>query len=218
MRSGSRVWIVTRGLVGPLVLLLALAGCSNEPEVVASEPKPVDQSRQVRAAVSVKATGAAEFDWETEEILQVTRVGGPHIDANLLSVGFLLPQKTDEDPKNRFRWAFDLLNAYEDEPGTFEISSQAINPQGLRSLAFLIWMRVKDGSIEQAQDESEVEFLERFGEVRQACTVEIGEDVLSGSMACPELANDEGETVSLKVSWRDGEVVPEPVEAEASDR
>lgn len=200
-----------------LALLVLLAGCGGngsgegEPEESASPTEAasesdVDKSRTFRAKVHAEGTGAAAFTWDGEQEILLTRVGSPDIEVNLLSAGFKNPEKLTTDPAYRFRWAFDLLNAYRDAPGTFEITGDAVNAQGLKSAAFLIWMKVKDPSKDAVFDMSEVDFLKEFNQVQEPCTLEVGENESTGTLRCPALATKDGEVAGLTVTW---EEIPE---------
>lgn len=220
MRAGMRF------LAAMSVAALMLSGCSSSPD---AEPEPtdeatsessandVDKSFKMLADLEVTGSGVAAFSWQGREEVQITRVGNPSIDTNLLSAGFLVPVKTD-DPQNRFRWAFDLLNAYADEPGTFTIDANPVNEQGLKSLAFLIWLRATEANKDKdaLQDMSEVEFLKEFRTILKPCTIVIGEGILSGSIDCPELATEDGEVAGMKVAWSNGEKLSEEDDAAES--
>lgn len=190
---------------------LLLAGCGGGKPAVTPSPtvsedaspakSDVDKSRKFVARVTAVGTGAAAFTWEGEQEIILTRVGKQGLDVNLLSAGFAIPEVVDNDRSLRFRWAFDLLNAYADEPGTFTIDGAPQGQQGLRSSAFLIFMKVKDPSKDEVFDMKEVEFLKEFNVMKQACTVEVGEGEKTGKLTCPELATKEGESAGLTVSW-----------------
>lgn len=191
------------------VLSSACGGGGGDPEPDASPsgtataPSKVDRSRNFRARVRAEGTGAAVFTWEGEQEIVLTRVGGPNIQVNLLSAGFATPEILPHDRAHRFRWAFDLLNAYEDQPGTFDITGEALNAQGLKSQVFLIWMKVKDPSKDAVFDMAEVEFLKRFDQLQKPCTVEVGENESTGTLRCPALATVEGEVAGLTVTWEE---------------
>lgn len=214
MNGKARRGRALRGIAAAAVLALLAAGCggngsggddpdpSESPSDGATQSE-VDQSRTFRAKVHAEGTGAAAFTWDGEQEIVLTRVGGPDIDVNLLSAGFKDPEILTSDPSLRFRWAFDLLNAYEDQPGTFEITSDPVNAQGLKSQAFLIWLKVKDPSKEAVFDMEEVEFLKEFRELKEPCTVEIGENESTGTMSCPALATPEGEVAGITVTWEE---------------
>jgi hypothetical protein len=199
------------GAVG-LLLAALLAGCSGgQADPPSESPSPSDEassiadsvnrSRTFLAKVRAQGTGAAAFTWEGEQEILLTRVGNKDIDVNLLSAGFKLPEIVTNDRSLRFRWAFDLLNAYGDEPGTFTIDGAPEGGQGLRSSAFLIFMKVKDPSKDEVFDMKDVEFLKEFNQMKQACTVEVGEGEKTGKLVCPELATTEGESAGITVVW-----------------
>lgn len=194
-------------------LAVLFTGCTRDgggdepsPTASSSEEDPansVDQSRTFRAKVHAEGTGAAVFTWDGEQEIVLTRVGNSSLDVNLLSAGFKDPEIVTSDPSLRFRWAFDLLNGYEDKPGTFQITSEAVNAQGLKNQAFLIWMKVKDPSKEVVYEMEEVEFLKEFREIKEPCTVVVGENESTGSLTCPSLASAEGEVAGITVTWEE---------------
>lgn len=201
-------------LVGTLMALTALvAGCArdgggDEPTPSASPSEEgtessVDQSRTFRAKVHAEGTGASVFTWDGEQEIVLTRVGGPDIDVNLLSAGFKDPEIVTSDPTLRFRWAFDLLSGYEDKPATFQITADPVNAQGLKNQAFLIWMKVKDPSKKAVFEMEEVEFLKEFREIKEPCTVVVGENESTGSLTCPALATADGEVAGITVTWEE---------------
>ena len=202
-----------RGVVALAVLALVAVGCGgngggDDPSPSASPSdgaakSEVDRSRTFRAKVHAEGTGAAVFTWDGEQEVVLTRVGSPDIDVNLLSAGFKDPEILTSDRAFRFRWAFDLLQGYEDKPGTFEITADPVNAQGLKNTAFLIWMKVKDPSKEVVYDMAEVDFLKTFDQLKAPCTVEIGENESTGTLSCPSLATAEGETAGLTVTWEE---------------
>lgn len=216
-------WNARRAAACALALLL-LAGCANssEPDPTSSEQAAEDeddeytQVTQVVADMEVEGTGAAPFSWTGEGLLHVTRVGTPEIDVNLLTVGFAEPMVVTNDPRHRFRWSFDLLDDYRDRPGTFTIDDET-NESGMHSLAMLLFMRVEDPTKPAVYDMEEVEFLKQFDQLAQPCQVEVGEDVLSGSLTCPELRSAEGESAGVRLSWTNGRVRSEDPERGSGD-
>lgn len=203
-------WLTGWLLVGSLVLA-GCAGSSPDPaegddavdasateDGEASAEDELQNQEESMSLVRMEVTGDETFTWEGEREVLVTRVGGPDLDVNLYSAGFQAPQQL-EDPQNRFRWAFDLLNAY-DGPGTYEIES---TPGGITSTAFLIYMRVvADKAAEEAVFEWEdVELYKEYRELVQPCALVVEDDAVSGSLTCPELATEDGETVAMSVSW-----------------
>lgn len=152
------------------------------------------------AHVRVVVSGARSFTWEGREDVHVTRAGAANESVNLLSVGFLQPVKLETDPASRFRWAFDLLDEYEDRPGAFTITG-ATKPGGVQSGAFLTFMRVTDATQDIVHDWRQVELLEDYRGVGQPCTVELSEELAQGSLNCPELTDEQGNAVRVEVDW-----------------
>lgn len=203
-------------------LILALAGCraSESADGQAVEPipwepleakevdGPVDRSRDFRAMVKAEGTGAAPFRWEGEQVVSLIRVGDPELSVNIVSAQVRDPQQLTDDPAARFRWGFDLFGDYDDEPGDYTFDGSP-TPNGKRSAALLVWMRVKDGSKPAVFSMDEVEFMENFTELREPCTVTLGPLERTGALRCPAVANENGEVAGFTVSWEElGEVPP----------
>lgn len=217
MNGTARRGRVLRLAAMAMALAALAAGCGRggggeEPTPTASPSEgasdsasdsAVDRSRAFRAKVHAEGTGAAPFVWDGEQEVLLTRVGGPDIEVNLLSAGFKVPEIIDADPSLRFRWAFDLLNAYKDQPGEFDITADPVNAQGLRSTAFLIFMKVKDPTKETVYEMEEVEFLKEFKELKEPCKLVVGENGSTGSLTCPALASAEGEVAGLTLTWEE---------------
>lgn len=208
---------VMRGLSWRRIVVvgaLVAAGCAGEgpaPSARDAVATPVEETsaapsadpatRELPSTVVVKATGAAQFTWRGEQDVVVSRHRTEQV--NLLNVGFRHPEILPDDPVHRFRWAVDLVDGYEDKPGTFTLTGEVLPGTSVRHNVFLVWMRV----VEEARDKpavfewDEVVFLEDYHELRQPCVLEVGEGVLSGSLRCPELADKQGKVVGLEVSW-----------------
>lgn len=204
-------WPRWRVLVAVLLLGL-LAGCRGASTTAAGETESPDDTtlaedtaddqaptvERVSAQVRVEVSGAHTFVWEGKQDILFTRAGRPGNAVNLLSGGFENPQPLDEDPRNRFRWAFDLRE-YQDAPGSFNLDGVV---GGAGSSAFVIVMRVLDGSKLAVHDWAEVELFEQYQRLDQPCTLEVGAGHRSGVLRCPALAEAEAEkTLSLSVTW-----------------
>jgi hypothetical protein len=208
MSGGAKGWIATL----LIALLVLAAGCDRgapdadeaaaienaEDDPLIGDPDarpPVVE--QLPSKVRVEVAGAHQFVWEGEQFVHFTRAGAPGRSVNLLSAGFESPQPLDEDPRQRFRWAFDLRE-YADAPGTFSLSG-VVGGEG--SSAFVIIMRVTDGSKPAVHDWDEVELFEQYQRLEEPCSLELGEQHRSGELRCPALAEEGGKTVSLRVTW-----------------
>lgn len=207
-----------RAALRALCLALLAGGCSapvvgdRGPTPPATEPatepdgsetarNPLDRSREFPAQVRVEGTGAAAFTWEGTQTVVLNRLGGLGLRTNLLSAGFLNPEPLPEDRSLRFRWGFDLMGVYADEPGTFTYDGKD-GPTAGSNLVF-VWMKVKDPAKSAVFEEDEVEFLKYFTVLRQPCTVEVGEGERTGTLRCPEVATEDGETAGLTVAWQE---------------
>jgi len=197
-----------------LCVVLGVGGCSGDgsavvdSEQVSAESRAVieehSSQRPVSMRVRVESTGAAQFTWEGVRDVLLTRTGESGSEVNLLSVGFDTPEALPERPTDRFRWGIDLLSAYEDKPGTFTITSDPVTSQGIKNVVLFIWMRVVGDKASEAAvfDWEDVVFLERFEEIRQPCTLQVGEQALSGSVTCPELATKGGLVSAVTITWQ----------------
>lgn len=161
----------------------------------------VDRPRDFLAEVTVEGTGAVPFRWEGHQTVHLIRVGRPGMDVNLLSASVELTEQLPEDRAARFRWGFDLFNVYADRPGTFTFDGT--ESAAVKSGVLFVWMRVKDASKEAVFDESELEYLENFTQLRNPCTVEVGEGERTGALRCPEVANEDGEVAGFEVRWQE---------------
>lgn len=206
------------------LLLLAGTGCgggerSSSGAVTTAAAKTDEELtpprvEQLRSLVTVSMTGARALDWEGVQRVHLTRAGGPTRDVNLLTAGFAEPQILPRDPRIRFRWAFDLLNQYADEPATFTIDPIPAAPSPpagaepaaapVASNVYLTYMQVAEGSKEKEAvfDWDEVEVYEEYNRLAQPCTVQVADEARSGTLRCPALRAENGQIVSLTVSWR----------------
>lgn len=213
--SGMRAGVAVMALLS--VLASACSGRAADPPVseapvAADDDGDLDRSRNFYADITVDVSGAAAFHWQGEDIIVHSRIGKHGAPVNLLSAGVRFPTPTDAGRRDRFRWAFDYVGGYRDEPGTYQFTGDPVNAQGLASNAFLIFLRAKDPTAEAVYDMDEVEFLKEFRETRKPCTLEVGELERTGTLDCPELATADGETVSLRASWRETRPAPDELE------
>lgn len=200
-------------LCGALALLLVVSsGCArNEAPRTAEQPappiseddtSPLDRSRDVSVRVHATITGAADVQWQGTEIMTIARVGKLGTPVNLFSAGFTEPVRLPDEPTLRFRWAVELLDAYDDKPGDHVIQPTVPGAAGVSS-AFVVVLRVNDAARDKlvVHDWGEVESLRYYDHVRQPCTLHIGDDESEGRLHCPELATAEGETVAATIEW-----------------
>lgn len=201
-----------RIFAGALALLALLAtGCDGErgkadespspqPETVSDEEQVV-RNDDLPAHVAVTVSGDQEFSWEGDTTIRVTRAGSLGLAVNLLSAGTVLPQQLEDEPRASFRWAYDLVNEFTDEPGTYELRPRQDGDQ-IASNAFVIFIRAKEEAPLPPRTEEDVEVYLEYNQVKQACMLTIEEGSGDrGSLQCPELATADGRTVALQVTW-----------------
>jgi len=212
--TGMRSWTVVLGTA----LMILLSACSQDQTDVASgaaSPAPAespdvpfpDASRAEPARVTVTVTGDLSLTWEGESELRIVTLTPEEESANIFSVGFEELHTTITDGE-RFRWAFDVLGAY-NGAGTYMVpAGGGQGPQpggletGLRSSAFLLHVTLAEG-VDHGPPYTEEELLSAtaYDQVLQDCTIIVSDDEATGTVDCPELANNEGHTISMDVTW-----------------
>lgn len=203
-----------------LVTAIMLAGCTAEPqdgevEAPVEDDQSAEPSRSVPAFVSISVSGALAFEWADEVPLQIVTLTPDERAAHLLSVGVLDPVPVSADRAHeQFRFAFDLVGGYDGE-GTYTIpaaSDDAGQPAAppdagatdtsYMSSAFIVFVSLADPGLEDPYVEENFEDIQGFSRALQDCVIEVAQGESSGSLACPELADDDGNTVRLDVEWR----------------
>lgn len=211
----------TWALVFIVAAAVVMGGCSSgqeEPPSAAEStptvPEPegtgaVDRSREFPATVTVEGTGAAAFHWEGTQTINFIRVGRADLKVNLLSASVDNPERLPEDPAARFRWGFDLQKVYEDHPGVFTFDGRT--GERARSGVPFVWMRVTDSAAHKPStfDEGELVFLKRFTVLQEPCTVDIGAGEHTGTLRCPAVATEDGETAGFTVTWVEQDATPQ---------
>lgn len=185
---------------------MVLTGCSadgpatpDSPSATPSEGAKTGASEQ-QARVTVRVSGAENYRWEGRQLLRFLREGALGESVNLLSVGAVLPQALD-DPRDRFRWAFDLINQYADKPGSYTLERDTGTSE-VSSNILLISMRVKDGSKSAVFDWADVERFVEYTELQEPCVVEVGPEATSGTLSCPAVADAKsGQVVAIEAEW-----------------
>lgn len=207
-----------RGTTMAVALAFSLAACvadsgarppqeHNSPTVTptaTADPQDTDRNLDFDARVTVSVSGEVAIEWAGKLLVNLSRVGGPGQSANVLTVGTWVPEVVGHDPKTRFRWAFDLINTYNDKPGTFLMPGQPTGG-GLRNTMLLLYMRVVDDKQgEQAVFKMEdVEMLREHTQIVEPCILEIiSEDARTGRLDCPALRAKQGGTVHVNIHWQ----------------
>lgn len=173
----------------------------DSPDSSEAARNPMDHSREFVGEVRVEGTGAATFTWEGTQTVILNRLGGPGLGTNFLSAGFANPEPLPQDRALRFRWGFDLMGVYGDEPATF--TYDGTEGPSVGSNVVFVWMKVKDPSKQAVFEEDEVVFLKQFTVLRRPCTLTVGQGERTGTLHCPEVATADGETAGFTVVWRE---------------
>lgn len=201
-----------------LAAVLALPACGTDAPVgaaatpadqAAADQAPADQapadqatgvtrSRSQPARITVEVDGAVTIHWERDGEVRIVTVTPTERAVQLLSVG--LEQLQDAGDGAWFRTAFDVVGGY-DGPGTYTIAP-AEDGAGIHSNAFLIHATVTDPDADPVLTSDNIDEVREFARATVACTVEVTADENSGSLTCPALADEAGDTVSLRMTWR----------------
>ena len=176
----------------------ACGGGDDAPAKPAFDTKPL--SRSVPVQLEVRATGANEVRFEQRTAVRIVTFRPEKRDLSLLSVGIEGFQPLADG--SQFRFALDVAGRY-DGPGRYTIAPPAASGAKVGSdlsNALLMLVQLKDPKAPLSA--SNVAGALRFDRPSSACTVELEPDRSSGSLTCPELADQTGKTVNLRVHWR----------------
>ena len=199
MRAFVRLGVVA-GLVASI--LGACGGAPTDQRAPASEsassaaPGPAPEVRTLAAEVEVVSSGAVAVDYRaaTDVTVSVFRPGKTEV--SLLTVGLAEERRLGN---LAFRTAFDLAGQYAG-PDRYTIPAAGAST-GASSIsgALLLTADLKDpaGDVVAAN----VTRSRRFDRALEPCAVVVEKDERSGSISCPRLADEGGETVDLRMTW-----------------
>jgi hypothetical protein len=191
---------------GATVTTAGASPATASPAAPATPPADGDQgdeevsSRLEPAAVSLRTSGAATVDWQEAVGLRIVTVLPEERALRLLSVG--IEDFKDLGNGRWVRFAFDLVGAYEG-PGEYTIPAEGgpADPNDSAGLTntFVHIARPADSARPLAADN--IAGADEYTRPLEACAIVIGEDVRSGSLTCPSLADGDGQTISLHLVW-----------------
>ncbi len=192
----SRAW-----LAAALLVVSALGACGNGdddadvlPSPLAIEtPAPGAEIRIHAAEVAIEIRGAIEVDVHDTARVQVTEILGEGTPQAtwFLQVGFAEPVFLEEH--RLFHVGFDLAPGLYRGAGTYELSEEGASPiEGSGGLA--------SGVIIRLSELAEGTHAE-FGRFVAPCSLEVTQKAIRGEVDCPELADEEGRSISLAMSW-----------------
>jgi hypothetical protein len=184
-----------------LAICVLLGACwSGEVASNAAVTDQQDVSREEHAFLTIETAGAVNFHWEQATNLRIVVLTPEEQSVHLFSVG-LEDMQIMGDVHERFRFAFDLIGGYAGA-GNYEIPAATGDDEGIRSGAFLVYARVIDPEADLPYLPQNLEYVADFNLPLLPCMVAVAEEESAGTIQCPELADGEGNTISLKASWR----------------
>lgn len=189
---------VRRRLLALALAMAAATSCGgDEPEAPpASKAAPKSDVRTLAAKVEVVATGAVAVDYREATDVTVSLFQPGKVEVSLLTVGLAEERRLGN---LAFRTAFDLAGQYVG-PDRYEIPAVgAASGASSISGAFLLTAELKDPAGGVVEDN--VTSARRFDRPLDPCEVVVAEDERSGTMTCPRLADADGQTVDLRMTW-----------------
>jgi len=217
-RGMARVlaWRVARLLAGLLLLTVATSACSDSAgkqlietpgaDAADVDDSGLDQSRDMTARVTVTVSGDRSFTWQGTETVTLTRVGGPGLQVNLLSAGFVTPVPLNGQAKGQrtelFRWGFDVVEDYQDSPGVFTIAPTKTEESGIASNVVMLYAKLRR-DIDVADQDDDIEVQQLFDTLPEPCTVEVGPNEATGRLSCPAVEDRQGARISLVAEWEE---------------
>jgi len=211
--------VLIKRIAAALILLsLATVGCASSGDDAgdATPKATIDRdkvSKSIASHLKVAVDGAVSFTYDDDTDLRIVTIDEPGLEqVRFLSVGIEKFKKIAGG--ERFRIAFDLVGVY-DGAGTYELpkvggAEETAEPRSdaegaAASLAsdlskpILIYYELKEGESSPGPDS--VKRAHQFENAQRPCELEVGRQARSGSLHCPEVADAEGKTVSIEMSW-----------------
>ena len=196
---------VHRAAASAALVVLLLAGCQSGSPVpaTATPAKPDDMTRELPAEASIQIRGDITVDWDGSDTLTLIRAGEPGGGVNLVSIGFLVPVRLPSG-YDRVRWSFDLMDEYTDRPGGYVLDPARARVPGVESNVHIVHVRASEAGKDRPYlyEEAEVDFVHDYSTIKRPCDVQLGANLLSGSLSCSALADERGREISVYVTWR----------------
>lgn len=203
MRSRFTVVLTT------LALLAAACGGSSS----GSDSDPVQEGVDSRVLIGdfvLRVTGAVETDWSGQTPINVLTHRSEDLDKELwqLTVGILPEHALETEDGLRLRTAFDLIGF--DGDGSYTIEPErrgGLTDEELRRVREEpeLLDRIQQGTVTRSNSFMLVGPHEasptQYGTLLDACTLEVREGGLEGSIECPRVASIDGEEIGFEWSW-----------------
>ena len=206
-------------VLAAVVLAVLTSSCGERQEDASQQPTPgpsIDPdevSKSVPSHLKLEVDGEVVLSYDADTPLRIVTIDEPGLEqVRFLSVGIETFKKIGD---GQFRIAFDLVGVY-DGPGTYELpkvggddepaadadadaEEAAEQVAGDLSKPILTYYVMKDAASTPGADSIEAAHV--FENAQQPCEVEVGRDARSGKLSCPEVADAEGKTVSIEMTW-----------------
>lgn len=191
-------------------LALLLAACSSSPDrppaISAETPKPDAVQGTWRARLRMEASGAETFTLDAETRLHLVEIWGNRtpFSAWFFSVSAAQFDLTIPDGRAILFTADLAPGLYRGDGRTYTLAEEGQGAvlgveSNLGSAAYL-----------QLGDlRSPTPAIVRYEEFGEPCTMTVGPKVVTGTVICPSLLDEDGDSVSVRWSW---ELLPPPEE------
>lgn len=203
MRSRFTVLLISLGL-----LAAACGGGSS-----GSDREPVQEgvdSRVFMGDFVLTVTGAVETEWSGQTPINVLTHRSEDLDRELwqLTVGILPQHALETDDGLRLRTAFDLIGF--DGDGSYTIEPErrgGLTDEELRRVREEpeLLDRIRQSTVTRSNSfmlvGPEDASLTQYGTLLEACTLDVREEGLEGSIECPRLASNDGGEIGYEWSW-----------------
>lgn len=169
------------------------AACVEQPLPTGAVEGAVNCRLDARLAIEV--SGAVELKRTVATSLAINEFWKGKLPeaAWFANLGMGVP--ADHGERTKFRAGFDIAPGTYRGPGTYEFTGERPTVEGLssplESAAFLEITSLDPADIG----------LVIYGEMVQPCRLRVIDRLTRGRLSCPELAADDGRTVSLRMSW-----------------
>jgi len=185
-------------LIASALLLVSACGGSPQPlrsPISLETPAPGHTRRVVEAHLTMSVTGALTFDLETDTTLAIDEI----ISDEVPTAGWFLSVASapliELDDGRILQFSVDLSPGLYRGPGRYDLSDEGTQTvQGIQSLGSAAYVRFVS---------SDPPGVEEFRDFGQPCSLDVGNDVRSGHVLCPEQLGtaDASESVRLEWSW-----------------
>lgn len=191
------------------VLAIATAACSGpakasySPATNVSTPRPGHREFNVQVRLEMTVSGDTELGpLTTEADLRVVEIQGGSNPREIWFYSASPGRPVEIDGSRLLLFSADLAPGIYEGPGTYELSDEAGvtlgGEAGLSSGAYVQVYRVAEPGVSKREIRRSFRRYDRFGE---PCTLTVAADSVTGTVDCPSLLDEDGDTVALHWEW-----------------